>query len=211
MLCASSLSLVVPALTEGIERWGRIPGASVIGFAFLVGASFVWLADKVVPHEHFFKGQEGDAALPPETIKRAWLVIFALALHNIPEGLAVGASFGREINAESWPILWGISLQNIPEGLVVAICLLGIGYSVKKMIGLVTLTGIVESLGGFIGLIGVQLAEQVRPYALGCAAGAMIYVVSHEVIPESHRKGHELAGTWGTILGFVLMMILNQL
>lgn len=207
MLAASFLSLILP----GVEAAERLHGGPVLAAAIavaglLVGSCFVALLNEVVPHEHFARGCEGPEV---EGIAKIWLFILAITIHNLPEGLAVGVGFGSGDMAKGWTLAAGIGLQNAPEGLAVAVALISIGYERGRAVAIATLTGLVEPVAGFIGAFAVSISEQVLPWALTFAAGAMLYVISHEIIPETHRHGHENAATLGLTIGLAVMMFLD--
>lgn len=152
-------------------------------------------------------GAEG----PSSRLSRVWLFIIAITLHNFPEGLAVGVSFGGANFASGYITAIAIGLQNLPEGLAVALPLLKEKYSVAKSIGYATLTGLVEPIGGLIGIALVSISISIMPFGLAFAGGAMLFVVIDEMIPESHRKGFGRKATLGLIFGFVVMMLLDNL
>jgi ZIP family zinc transporter len=197
MLAATAFSLLVPAIELG--------GVWITVISFIVGGFFVYLLDRYVPHEHLFKGREG----PSSSLSRVSLLILAITIHNFPEGLAVGVSFGSGDISAGIVIATAIGLQNIPEGSAVAFPLIRERFSRKKAIWYAILTGLVEPIGGLIGVSLVTLARPILPCGLAFAAGAMAFVVSHEMIPESHRKGHEIEATIGFIMGFAVMMLLD--
>lgn len=199
MLAATSFSLIVPAIEAG-GIW-----ITVIGIAF--GAIFLDQADKWIPHEHFQKGPEG----PSSTLRRTWLFIMAITLHNFPEGLAVGVGFGGGDVAAGTALAIGIGLQNMPEGLAVAMPLLREKYNRWKALLIATVTGLVEPVGGLIGVGSVTLARPFLPLGLAFAAGAMLFVISDEIIPETHSRGNEREATFGVIVGFLVMMTLDNL
>jgi len=199
MLAATSFSLLVPSIDLGG------PWIAVLGLLF--GAVVLHLIDRFVPHFSPAFGAEG----PPSELSRIWLFVLAITIHNFPEGIAVGVSFGTGDIAEGFVIAMAIGLQNMPEGLAVALPLIREGYSRRKSIGYATLTGLVEPLGGLLGVALVSIFHQILPWGLSFAAGAMLFVVSDEMIPESHRKGFEREATFGLITGFVLMMLLDSL
>ncbi|MDX2213014.1 MAG: ZIP family metal transporter [Oculatellaceae cyanobacterium bins.114] len=208
MLAATAFSLIVPGI-EAAEAVGQSPtvAASLVAVGILLGGLFLWLANRYFPHEHFFKGREGDGNIA--NLKRVWLFIAAITIHNFPEGLAVGVGFGGGNVANGTALAVGIGLQNIPEGLVVAISLLGEKYSKRDAILISLLTGLVEPVGGLLGAGAVSVLQAVLPVAMGFAAGAMLFVISDEIIPESHRLGYEKAATAGVMVGFVMMMFLD--
>jgi ZIP family zinc transporter len=199
MLAATSFSLIVPAID--------ISGPLVAVFGIILGALVLHLIDRFVPHFHPALGAEG----PPSRMSKVWLFVLAITIHNFPEGLAVGVSFGGGDMAAGLVIAMAIGLQNMPEGLAVALPLVREGYSRRKSLLYGTLTGLVEPLGGLLGVALVSIFQPVLPWGLAFAAGAMLFVVSDEMIPESHRKGFEREATFGLIAGFVVMMLLDTL
>jgi zinc transporter, ZIP family len=204
MLAASFFSLLTPALEAGAAQTGSAAAGGMIGAAGLaLGALFLFAADRLLPHEHTVKGAEGPAA---RGLSRAWLFVFAIALHNLPEGLAVGIA-QADGTANATAVTFGIALQNMPEGLVVAVALLAIGLAPVKAFAIALLTGMVEPLGGVIGAGMVTAAYGLLPWGLAFAAGAMLFVVSHEIIPETHRNGNERVATAGLIAGFIVMTL----
>jgi ZIP family zinc transporter len=207
MLAATAFSLIVPGTEAAIALgYSQLQAALAMSVGILLGGVFLWAAHNYFPHEHFFKGVEGSHA---QNLKRVWLFITAITLHNFPEGLAVGVGFGTENLSKGFSLATGIGIQNIPEGLVVAVSLLSQSYSASAAFGLSLLTGLVEPIGGLVGLGVVSIASEVLPYGMAFAAGAMLFVISDEIIPESHRQGHETEGTVGVMLGFVVMMLLD--
>jgi ZIP family zinc transporter len=206
MLAASSFSLLVPALEDPIVNdWTDVLTVVVLGFT--LGGIFVHLADKYVPHAHFKKGVEG----PSSAMARVWLLILAITIHNFPEGLAVGVAFGVEDHLTGISVAVAIGLQNMPEGLAVAAPLVREGYPRGKAILLALATGLVEPIGGTLGVSIVAIAAFLLPYGLAFAAGAMIFVVGDEMIPESHSSGNARVATWGILVGFVIMMTLDNI
>lgn len=199
MLAATAFSLLVPA----IEMGGPLVSAVSLG----VGALAIHLIDRFVPHFHPVAGVEG----PPSRLSRVWLMIIAITIHNFPEGLAVGVSFGTGDIAAGLIIATALGLQNMPEGLAVALPLLREKYGVSKAIGYATLTGLVEPLGGLLGLALVSVSHFFLPWGLAFAAGAMLFVVADEMVPESHRKGFGREATFGLITGFIIMMLLDSM
>ncbi len=198
MLAASSFSLLIPAL-ELSNVW-------IVTIGFSLGASIIHLIDKYIPHTHMWKGSEG----PDSKLSGLMLMVIAITIHNFPEGLAVGVSFGGGDISRGILVAIAIGLQNMPEGLAVAFPLVREGYSRRRSLWVATLTGLVEPVGGLIGVALVSIAEPILPWGLAFAAGAMIFVVSDEIIPESHRKGFEREATFGLIVGFVVMMVLDN-
>jgi zinc transporter, ZIP family len=207
MLAATAFSLLIPGIEAGTALAGNnVLGVSMVGFGLAAGGLLLLALDRAVPHEHFVKGVEGQRGTE---LKRIWLFVAAIALHNVPEGLAVGVGFAGGEAGAGVPLALGIALQNAPEGLIVALALAAVGYSRLFAAGAAALTGLLEPVGGVIGAAVVGASEAMLPWGLGFAAGAMLFVISHEIIPESHRKGHERAATVGLLGGFVLMMMLD--
>lgn len=208
MLAACAFSLIIPGLHAargaGAGAWGA--GATV-GGAILLGALVLLWMERLLPHEHFIKGVEGAPA--SRTLQRTWLFVFAIALHNLPEGLAIGVAHAGGDPLRANALATGIAIQDVPEGLVVAMALLAAGYRRALAVGLGMASGLVEPLGAVLGAAVVSASASLLPWGLGFAAGAMLFVISHEIIPESHRKGHEAWATGGLMLGFVVMMLLD--
>ncbi|MFU8895357.1 MAG: ZIP family metal transporter [Gammaproteobacteria bacterium] len=207
MLAATAFELVLPAL-EGAQLQYDSVGMAILVLCVGIGlgGGCLLLLHRMVPHEHFVIGPQSGA--DPEKIKRIYLFIFAIALHNLPEGLAVGVGFGGDVQ-DGITLAVAIGLQNMPEGLVVAIALLSLGYSKMTAFGVTLLTGLVQPVGGLVGVTAVTLMEFILPWALAFAGGAMLFVVSHEIIPESHRKGHEAQATLGVLVGFVALLAID--
>lgn len=207
MLAAACFSLVVPGVAAGAEAAGsRAGGAGLVAAGLVLGALFLLLADKAVPHEHVQAGRHG-----PDWVhlRRVWLMVFAIALHNFPEGMAIGVGFSGGDAAVGLPLATAIAIQDIPEGLVVAVALRTAAYLPWRATLAAALTGLAEPLGAIVGVALTTGYAPLYPMGLGFAAGAMIWVVSHEIVPETHRKGHEQAATLGLIGGFVLMTVLD--
>lgn len=207
MLAASSFSLILPALAiAGDQGAGPWQAGGIVSAGIVIGAiGLLWL-DRAMPHEHFIKGLEGSST---RKLKRVWLFVIAICLHNFPEGLSIGVGFGGPDAVGARALAIGISVQDIPEGLVVALALTSVGYGRWLAVGVAVLSGLIEPLAAIVGVVVVGLSEALLPWGLAAAAGAMLFVISHEIIPESHRKGHESSATLGLIIGFVLMMLLD--
>ncbi|MFQ5834190.1 MAG: ZIP family metal transporter [Candidatus Thorarchaeota archaeon] len=203
MLAASAFSLLVPALDLVTDWTGVI---LVVALGFGLGGIFIHVADRYIPHDHFQKGHEG----PPSVMAKVRLLVLAITIHNFPEGLAVGVSFGSGNIVTGAAVAVAIALQNMPEGLAVAAPLVREGYSRKYAAGLALATGLVEPIGGLIGVSIVSFARVLLPYGLAFAAGAMIFVVGEEMVPESHAGGNARLATWGLMIGFIIMMTLDN-
>jgi len=207
MAAAASFSLILPGVAAGTEILGSKPaGAAIVAAGLLLGALFLLLADKAVPHEHLSAGRHGPDWMH---LRRVWLMVFAIALHNFPEGMAIGVGFSGGDTSVGVPLAAAIAIQDIPEGLVVAVALRTVAYAPWQAALAGALTGLAEPLGAIIGVALTSGFAPLYPAGLGFAAGAMLWVVSHEIIPETHRKGHEQAATLGLIGGFVVMMMLD--
>ena len=213
MLAACAFSLIIP----GLEAARRLGGAGdgtwaaggLIGTAILLGGIALMAMDKLLPHEHFIKGREGMDGHAARKLRRTWLFVIAIALHNLPEGLAIGVGYAGNDGLRANALATGIAIQDVPEGLVVAVALLAAGYPRWIAVALGMASGLVEPLGAVLGAAVVGYSAALLPWGLGFAAGAMLFVISHEIIPESHRKGHEAFATGGLMVGFVLMMLLD--
>ncbi len=206
MLAATSFSLIIPGIAHGDLVWPGY-GVYIMMFGILLGGIILDIIDKKMPHEHFIKGPEG----PSSRMKRIWLFIIAITIHNFPEGMAVGVGFGTGDVGAGTSLAIGIGLQNMPEGLAVALPLIGLGYSRLKALGIATVTGMVEPVGGLLGAGAVTLFNPVLPLALAFAAGAMLFVISDEIIPETHSEGKSRPATYGVLVGFIIMMALDNL
>ena len=206
MLAASVFSLIVPGLEIAAREHGGIGAILVVGSAIVLGALGLWLIDEHAPHEHFIAGREGPATA---SLRRVWLFVIAITLHNFPEGLAVGVGFGAGDPSNAMALALGIGLQNMPEGLAVAFALIGERYGRAQAVGIALLTGLIEPIGGLLGVTAVVVVEPLLPWGLAFAAGSMLFVICGEIIPETHRKGFQKVGTFGIILGFVVMMSLD--
>lgn len=211
MLAACAFSLIIPGLAAArAGAWfggGEFGASVVIGLAVLLGGAAIMAIDRLVPHEHFIKGREGQSSAK---LRRTWLFVFAIALHNLPEGLAIGVGYaGNEGMVRANALAIGIAVQDVPEGLVVAVALLAAGYGRLLAVAIGAASGLIEPLGAVLGAAVTSHSHALLPWGLGFAAGAMLFVISHEIIPESHRKGHERFATAGLMIGFVLMMVLD--
>jgi zinc transporter, ZIP family len=207
MLSASYFSLIVPGIAAAEAMHGSVwVAAGIAAAGILLGAGCVALMNEVLPHEHFIEGREGAEA---RAMSRIWLFIIAITIHNFPEGMAVGVGFGSGNLEQGVSLATGIGLQNAPEGMAVAVALRSLGYSKLRSFGIATATGLVEPIGGLLGVALVTVSAPLLPWGLTFAAGAMLYVISHEIIPETHRHGHQTRATTGLIIGLVLMMFLD--
>ena len=209
MLAASFFSLLLPGVEFATGQFNNgVTAAGVVCTGFVAGGGALYLVHRYAPHEHFLLGREGPDA---STLSRIWLFVIAITLHNFPEGMAVGVGFAGGDIENGRSLAAGILVQNIPEGLAVATSLLVIGYGRLQAFGVAFLTGLVEPIGGLFGSSMVSLAEPLMPWTLGFAAGAMVFIISDEVIPETHRGNHKTLATFSLMLGVVVMLVLDVL
>jgi ZIP family zinc transporter len=207
MLAASSFSLLLPGLEAGEAITGSpIWGGLAVVLGLFIGAMLMLGLDQFTPHEHVHGGPCGAGC---GRVSRVWLFVFAIALHNLPEGMAIGVSFARGDLSVGLPLTSAIALQDIPEGLAVAVALRAAGLTAMRAVLVAAATGLMEPIGALLG-VGLSSGFAITyPIGLGLAAGAMIFVVSHEVIPETHRNGHQTPATLGLMAGFAVMMLLD--
>lgn len=206
MLAATAFSLLVPGMDYGEQVWpGK--GLLVVSAGMLIGALFLHYADQKLPHLHF--DSVADESL--DSLQKISLFIIAITIHNFPEGMSVGVSFGSGDMKNGVVLAIAIALQNLPEGLAVALPLVGLGYNKWKAVALATLTGLVEPVGGLLGITMVTVFSSVLPIAMGFAAGAMLFVISEEIIPETHSSGRSRAATFSLMVGFIIMMVLDRM
>ncbi len=206
MLAATAFSLVVPGIYYGNQIWPGM-GIWVVGAGMLVGAVFLDLADRYLPRDHFAPRK----AVSSGAWDKIWLFIIAITLHNFPEGLAVGVSYGSDDWHNATVLAIAIGLQNTPEGLAVALPLVGLGYDRKKAVLAATLTGLVEPVGGLLGISAVTLFYPLLPIGMAFAAGAMLFVISEDILPEVHAQGRLRVATFSVMFGFVIMMMLDNM
>ncbi|MDZ7598042.1 MAG: ZIP family metal transporter [Desulfobacterales bacterium] len=213
MIAASFWSLLAPAIEMAEE--GPLPAWVPAAVGFLAGGAFLWIVDKVLPHLHLgFPREEAEGI--PTRWRRSVLLVLAITLHNIPEGLAVGVAFGAlgadlpsATLAGAVALALGIGIQNFPEGAAVSVPLRREGFSRLKSFWYGQLSGVVEPIAGVLGAAAVILMRPILPYALAFAAGAMIFVVIEELIPESQLDKNTDVSTVGAMLGFAVMMTLD--
>lgn len=207
MLAASAFSLLLPGLDAGEAFTGNaIGGAALVIAGLALGVLLMLGLDRFTPHAHPCGGPCGAGC---ERFGKVALFIFAIALHNLPEGMAIGVSFAQSDLSVGLPLTSAIGVQNLPEGLAVALLLRGIGLSPLAAVSIAAATGLMEPIGAMLGLGLAGGMAAAYPIGLGLAAGAMLFVVSHEVIPETHRNGHQTAATLGMMSGFALMLLLD--
>ena len=206
MLAAAVLGLIVPSVEYG-GKWGLL--ITVAGV--FVGAVSLNLFDRMVPHLHKLSGveQEGHPA-NTEKLNKVLLFVTAIAIHNLPEGIAAGVSFGTGNTADALAVAGGIALQNIPEGMVIIGPMLAAGMSPKRTFLCALATGVVEVIGTLLGYFAVSLSAAILPFALAFAGGTMLYVISDEMIPETHAHGCERGATYSLLAGFCLMLAMSH-
>ena len=206
MLAAAVLGLIIPSLEYG-GKFGLI--ITVAGI--FVGAICLNLIDKLVPHLHKLAGVSDTESHHNEGISKILLFVTAIAIHNLPEGIAAGVGFGSENTSQALMIAAGIALQNIPEGMVIIGPMLAAGVPPKRTFILAAMTGVIEVVGTFIGYFAVSIASAILPFALAFAGGTMLYVISDEMIPETHAHGHERGATYALLVGFCLILVTDVL
>lgn len=205
MLSAAVLGLVLPSLEYG-GRYGII--TTVAGI--FVGALCLNLMDRLVPHLHKLAGTEMELHRNPR-LRKVILFVAAIAIHNLPEGIAAGVGFGSGDTPQALMIAGGIALQNIPEGMVIIGPMLAAGVSPRKTFFYAMLTGFVEVVGTLIGYFAVSISTAILPFGLAFAAGTMLYVISDEMIPETHSHGSERGATYALLVGFCVMLVTDVL
>jgi len=207
MLAAAVLGLIVPSMEYGGHHgvWLTIAG-------IMAGALFLNAIDRLVPHMHALAGVGEDHERHPEAaaqLNRVLLFVAAIAIHNLPEGVAAGVSFGTGNTADALTVAAGIALQNIPEGMIIIGPMLAAGVSRRRTFMIAMSTGLVEVVGTLFGYMAVSVAAAILPFALAFAGGTMLYVVSDEMIPETHAHGFERGATYALLAGFSVMLILE--
>ncbi|WP_366924671.1 ZIP family metal transporter [Metallumcola ferriviriculae] len=203
MLAATSFSLIIPAIEAA---GGGVKAAAIVLGGILLGGIFLDKVDAYFPDTNLLKGPGQNH----DNMRRALMFTLAITVHNFPEGLAVGVGFGNGDIANGISLAVAIGLQNMPEGLAVALPLLREGLSSRKAFSIALATGLVEPIGGLLGVGLVQIANPILPWALAFAAGAMLFVISHEIIPETQKNSSSKAATHSLLLGFVIMMFLDN-
>ncbi len=205
MLSAAVLGLIIPSIDYGGEY-----GIIVTVAGIFAGALCLNLIDRLVPHLHRFVGSETESHTG-SSLSKVLLFVMAIAIHNLPEGIAAGVGFGSGDTAEALVIAGGIALQNIPEGMVIIGPMLAAGVTPKKTFILAMMTGLVEVVGTLIGYLAVSISSAILPFALAFAGGTMLYVISDEMIPETHAHGCERGATYSLLIGFYVMLVTDVL
>ena len=205
MLSAAVVGLILPSVESG-GKYGII--VTVAGI--FTGALFLAMIDRVVPHLHKMAGIDIERHNNKD-IGRVLLFVIAIAIHNFPEGIAAGVGFGSDNTAQGFVIALGIALQNIPEGMIVIGPMLSAGVSPKRTLLIASITGFIEVIGTLIGYFATSVSAAVLPFALAFAGGTMLYIVSDEMIPETHAHGNEKGATYSLLVGFSLMLLVDVL
>ena len=205
MLSAAILGLILPSV-----EYGGQGGLIITVIGIFAGAFCLNLIDKVVPHLHKLAGSDIEAH-NNANLSKVLLFVTAIAIHNLPEGIAAGVSFGSDNLSQALMIAGGIALQNIPEGMVIIGPMLNAGVTPKKTFVCAMLTGLVEVVGTLIGYFAVNVASAILPFALAFAGGTMLYVVSDEMIPETHAHGSQRGATYALLIGFCVMLVSDVL
>ncbi len=207
MLAAAVLGLILPAVEYG---GGGGFGVLITVLGIFAGALCLNLIDRLIPHLHKLAGVEPEAHNNKD-LSRVLLFVLAIAIHNLPEGIAAGVGFGAGDDAQALIIAGGIALQNIPEGMVIIGPMLAAGIRPRKTFVLALITGLFEVVGTLIGYFAVSLSAAVLPFALAFAGGTMLYVISDEMIPETHAHGSERGATYALLVGFAVMLVTDVL
>ena len=205
MLAAAVLGLIIPSL-----EYGGKYGILVTVAGIFAGAVCLNLIDKLVPHLHKIVGVEPESH-HNANLSKVLLFVLAIAIHNLPEGIAAGVGFGSGDTTQALIIAGGIALQNIPEGMVIIAPMLAAGISPRKTFILAMITGLVEVVGTLIGYFAVSISTAILPFALAFAGGTMLYVISDEMIPETHAHGSERGATYALLIGFCVMLVTDVL
>ena len=202
MLAAAVLGLILPSMEEG-NIW-------ITAIGILTGALFLNFADKITPHLHRITGIDQETHTEAQnSINKVMLFVMAIAIHNLPEGIAAGVGFGSDNIGNAITVALGIALQNIPEGMIIVSPLIMAGVSKWRVFLIASFTGVIEIIGTLIGFTAVSVATAILPFALAFAGGTMIYVVSDEMIPETHSHGYEQMATYSLLFGFITMLIMD--
>ncbi len=205
MLAAAIIGLIIPSIEHGMTH-GKVYGILIPVAGIFAGALCLNLIDKLVPHLHKLVGPD-DEKHNNANLSKVLLFVTAIAIHNLPEGIAAGVGFGSGDTAQALLISGGIALQNIPEGMVIIAPMLAAGVSPKKTFISALITGLVEVVGTFIGYFAVSVSVAILPFALSFAGGTMLYVVSDEMIPETHAHGSQRGATYALLAGFCVMLV----
>ena len=204
MLAAAILGLILPSM----ETAGK-SGIWMTAAGILCGAFFLNAADRLTPHLHHLTGVDIESHEHNASLNKVLLFVMAIAIHNLPEGLAAGVSSGGGDPGSALTVALGIALQNIPEGMIIISPMLLNGVSKGRAFLIASLTGLVEVIGTFIGYFAAGISGAVLPFALAFAGGTMLYVISDEMIPETHSGGHERLATYSLLMGVIVMILMD--
>ncbi|MGN1160025.1 MAG: ZIP family metal transporter [Lachnospiraceae bacterium] len=206
MLAAAILGLILPSV-EAAGKYGI--WQTVVGI--LAGALFLDFADKLTPHLHHLTGMDMEEHKNNAQLNKVMLFVMAIAIHNLPEGLAAGIGVGAGDTGNAITVALGIALQNIPEGMVIISPMILSGISKKRTFIIALATGLIEVLGTFIGYAAAGISEALLPFALAFAGGTMLYVISDEMIPETHSHGYERMATYALLIGLIVMLVMDTM
>lgn len=206
MLAAAIIGLILPSA----ESVGR-SGIWVTALGMMCGAFFLNFADRMTPHLHHLTGIGEEAHKNNHSLNKVMLFVLAILIHNFPEGLAAGVGFGAGDIGNAILVAAGIALQNVPEGMIIIAPMLLVGISKKRTFAIASLTGLMEVAGTFVGYFAASISATILPFALAFAGGTMLYVISDEMIPETHSHGYERMATYSLMIGFIVMLIMDAL
>lgn len=205
MLAAAILGLIIPATEYGTKL-----NILVVIAGIMAGAVFLSFIDKIVPHLHHLAGIDKEKhGGNTEHLNKILLFVMAIAIHNLPEGIAAGVSFGTGNIGDAFTVAGGIALQNIPEGMVIIAPMLAAGISKKRTFLIALSTGLVEVVGTLVGYFAISVSTVILPFALAFAGGTMLYIISDEMIPETHSHGYEKGATYSLLIGFCVMLFMD--
>ncbi|MBR5519224.1 MAG: ZIP family metal transporter, partial [Clostridia bacterium] len=204
MLAAAVMGLILPA----VEMTG-VSGVWQVVVGVFAGAIFLHSMDRLTPHLHKLSGVDSESHTGNESLNKILLFVLAIAIHNLPEGLAAGVGFGGEDIGGAISVAVGIALQNVPEGMVIISPMLLAGMSKGRTFFLAAMTGVVEVIGTFVGFFAASVSGAILPFVLAFAGGTMLYVISDEMIPETHSHGYEHLATYALLTGFVVMLLMD--
>ena len=216
MLAAAVMGLILPSIEHGSDlvsgggealTWHKAAALGIAVVGVFAGALVLNLIDKIVPHLHKMTGADIEAhPEKSDQINKILLFVIAIGIHNLPEGIAAGVSFGTGDVGQALTVAGGIALQNIPEGMVIIAPMIATGMKRGRVFVIAIMTGVVEVIGTFIGYFAVSVSAMILPFALAFAGGTMLYVISDEMIPETHAHGNERISTYALLLGFCVML-----
>lgn len=203
MLCAAMVGLIIPATEQG--------NIFICAIGIFAGALFLNFLDRFAPHLHSLTGLDREAhRANRQSLDKVLLFVMAIAIHNFPEGMAAGVAFGSDSAAGGLTVAAGIALQNIPEGMIIISPLMLNGVTKKRTFFIALMTGLVEVVGTLFGYLAVSVVSAILPFMLAFAGGTMLYVISDEMIPETHSHGFERMATYALLLGFIVMLIIDH-